>query len=509
MPEIYLYGAAVQGIQGFIFQTNTLKDIVGASELVNLICTKMFKECVGSGWKDARKIMTAAGNVKYKFTSREECERVVREFPKKVMQAAPGITISQAVVRITDYDTSKFKEYIDALEKKLRAQRNKPAKSTTIGCMGILRSRQTGLPVVEEEKNEDGSIEYLDDSTQKKRHLKKIAELGLCESAFGTQVRQDVYPKDVGKMCGKNSWLAVIHADGNGLGQIIQNIGDEEAIFKTFSRELDKATKTAALSAYHELLKMDNELNGEVIPIRPIVLGGDDFTIICRGSIAMDYVTAYLRNFEESTGKMMEDINKMLKEKGKPKRYDGLTACAGIAFIKSNYPFYYGYNLAEALCSEAKKDAKSKKRKREDGQSRSCLMFHKVQDSFITDYADIERRELTPIEGYTYKFGPYYLEDMKDKMMIDTLLEYAGNLKGQDGRNLKPHLRRWMTCLAEDGSGAAEQLQQRIEQMTPSQELKKTLKEILSPKEILTADGKKIKALPVYDILSLCSINED
>ena len=33
----YLYGAAVQGIQGFIFQTNKLRDIVGASELVERI----------------------------------------------------------------------------------------------------------------------------------------------------------------------------------------------------------------------------------------------------------------------------------------------------------------------------------------------------------------------------------------------------------------------------------------------------------------------------------------
>ena len=32
--EKYLYGAAVQGIQNFIFQTNELKDIAGASELV-------------------------------------------------------------------------------------------------------------------------------------------------------------------------------------------------------------------------------------------------------------------------------------------------------------------------------------------------------------------------------------------------------------------------------------------------------------------------------------------
>ncbi len=38
----YLYGAAVQGIQGFIFQTNKLKEIAGASEMVEQICTNEF-----------------------------------------------------------------------------------------------------------------------------------------------------------------------------------------------------------------------------------------------------------------------------------------------------------------------------------------------------------------------------------------------------------------------------------------------------------------------------------
>ena len=34
MAVNYLYGASVQGIQSFIFQTDKLKEIVGASNLV-------------------------------------------------------------------------------------------------------------------------------------------------------------------------------------------------------------------------------------------------------------------------------------------------------------------------------------------------------------------------------------------------------------------------------------------------------------------------------------------
>lgn len=35
----YLYGASVQGIQSFIFATNRLREIVGASDLVEEIAT--------------------------------------------------------------------------------------------------------------------------------------------------------------------------------------------------------------------------------------------------------------------------------------------------------------------------------------------------------------------------------------------------------------------------------------------------------------------------------------
>ena len=72
--EKYLYGASVQGIQGFIFQTNQLDDISGASELVENICTKMFKEMVGEGFNEkSNAVIMAAGNVKYVFDTREQC----------------------------------------------------------------------------------------------------------------------------------------------------------------------------------------------------------------------------------------------------------------------------------------------------------------------------------------------------------------------------------------------------------------------------------------------------
>lgn len=471
----YLYGAAVQGIQGYIFQTNKLQDIIGASELVRKICTELFKSTVGESFREEELVLAAAGNVKYEFDSREDCEKVVRCFPKQVMDAAPGVTISQAVVEYSD--EKDYSSKVEELERNLRIQRNRPMKSTTTGCIGVLRSRSTGLPVAKIEKEE-----YLDESTIKKRT--ESTKGRLCRDAFGKDVPDGSFAYEIEKMCDRNNWIAIIHADGNGLGNIVAKIGQDRNKFKAFSKRLDDATNAAAQAAFTDIFP--KEQWDKAIPIRPIVIGGDDFTVICRGSLAMEFVASYLKHFEEGTKKMLKEIG--------VNEYERLTACAGVVFIKSNYPFYYGYELAENLCSEAKKEAK-KEENLDGGIVRSCLMFHKVQDSFVTDYADIVKRELTPAEGWSYKYGPYYLNPPKNGMMkLEELLDYPEKLQGKEGNALKSGLRKWMTCLSVDGEEAAEQLKKRIRQIT-------TKKEVL---DSLLKAGEK--TTPVYDVLSLCSI---
>lgn len=126
MSSKFLYGASVQGIQSFIFQTSKLAEIVGASELVEQICTSFFKEQIGSGnFKEENLILGAAGNIKYIFDNASSCQELVRKFPKAVMEMVPGITISQAVV---EYEQGGLNSALQKLEDKLRVQRNKASK---------------------------------------------------------------------------------------------------------------------------------------------------------------------------------------------------------------------------------------------------------------------------------------------------------------------------------------------------------------------------------------------
>lgn len=522
----YLYGAAVQGIQNFIFQTNELKDIVGASELVENICTELFakllygdslnrEQLIKKLESDENAIVNAAGNIKYEFdeNEKEKCKEIVRKFPKTVVEYAPGITISQAVVEMNEEDN--FADVVNVLEEKLRAQRNKPMASTTIGLMGILRSRKTGLPAVEIVKDKDsGKDDYIDEGTRAKRrnisnHNTNEQTLPkLCHKAFDEKnIKASQIAYNIEDLTGKNDWIAVIHADGNGLGQVVQKIGKEDKVFKGFSKNLDKATREAARKAYTSL--KDKHTWGKVIPIRPIVLGGDDFTVICRADLALDYATAFIQNFEKQTGTLLGQT--LIKHSVFDDKSQKLTACAGIAYIKSSYPFYYGYDLAESLCTVAKKDAK-KGDPEVKNLPPSCIMFHKVQDSFVEKYKDIAERELEPQDGISFQFGPYYIDKdaaaKKDRWTVETLVKKVGELKGKEGNAIKSQIRNWLGLL-HSNRDMAEQKLKRLMSITPEhqQDFVKSITTGVIHKEKEKEVEKDVTTYPAYDILAIHTIN--
>ena len=192
----------------------------------------------------------------------------------------------------------------------------------TVGFMGVERSRTTGLPAITQE-----SQEYLDEGTLKKRNLSVggKATISLAEKSFHIK---NLSPKNIAlnieDLTGKNDWVAIIHADGNGLGQILSKFSSSMEKLKDFSEKLNQATCQAARTAFKKVYTAeDYTQESSIFPFRPVVLGGDDMTMICKASLALDYVKVYLEEFENATRQKLGADT-------------GLTACAGIAFIKSS-----------------------------------------------------------------------------------------------------------------------------------------------------------------------------
>lgn len=409
----YLYGAAVQGIQGFIFQTNKLAEIIGASELVESICTTFFKEKCPS-FNDDNLIMGAAGNIKYIFSGEEDCKQVVREFPKEVMTLAPGITISQAIVRLdNDYPTS---DELNQLEKKLKAQRNIVSKPFETGYMVLNRARKTGGVAFTEIKDRKNNTQIVDEATFKKLSRVKFKEGNSEEFANEKLFKKfsglDVHNKDIAfdiediSKTGKNSWIAVIHADGNGLGNILQNYGKiitDNQEFKLFSELIQTATESACQQAFMEVISKEKK-DDKRYPVRPVIIGGDDVTIIIRADLALNFTTEFLKSFEIITSEKFNILQTA-------NLHGGLTACAGIAYVKDSYPLHYALSLAEQLCKDAKKLVKNEVSFRNDGMPKSALALFKVQDSFVEDLKTMKARTMKTNNGIDYDYGPYLLRN--------------------------------------------------------------------------------------------------
>jgi hypothetical protein len=476
MSKKFLYGAAVQGIQSFIFQTKELREIIGASEMVEQICTKCFDEYVQTG----EVLLQAAGNIKCEYSNQKECEKTVLEFPRKVMTYAPGITISQAV-EVYEKDED-YPMAAQQLEQKLRQQRNRPMRSQTLGMLGCWRAAASGMPIV---SIENGN--RLDAATKQKTiHCEEKA---LCKKAFGMAVPADKFPYNLKDITSHNDWIAIIHIDGNGLGKVVQKKGKNKRDFANFSKNLNEATCTAAQATFMCLNEEYNLDKLSKLPIRPVVLGGDDLTIICRGDLAIDYTKTFIQFFEKKTEQLVGTK---------------LTACGGIAYIKSSYPFYYGYELAEQLCKYAKEQA----REINADLTPSCLMFHKVQDSYINDYEnDIIPRELLvgteDAPTLSWAFGPYFTEHQDKFWTINKLQEIAAELDGNeqvDNNAIKSHVRQWMT-LMHDNPGLSVQHTERMTDIfgTKKQLLESVLGSVKRP-------NTNIPVCPAYDIMTYLTI---
>jgi hypothetical protein len=127
------------------------------------------------------------------------------------MQYAYGITISQAVVK---FENNLKKEDLDNLEEKLKIARNKTQIPIDSNINIIQISTSTGRSTYS--KDED---EFIDYSTYVKRNIEPTT---LTKKITNDEKKE--FPKELSKISNSKNKIAIIHADGNGLGKFLQNL---------------------------------------------------------------------------------------------------------------------------------------------------------------------------------------------------------------------------------------------------------------------------------------------
>lgn len=360
----------VRGIQNYIFRTNRIKEIVGASVLVENIILDGFKAMIDEMGLDKTKYLTdweqddaetylndpeiqmqvlfiGGGNAFVLFRKGSVCEKFNKKLAKYVLDHTYSLQLSAAVVEKTE---NYAKDYAAINARMIEIKAMMPS-SRPMGAFPFMAvDPVTGFPLVEESPYKE---EYVcRESLLKLKHYKKAED------------KKDDLLDNLIKEKGENSFLAMIHIDGNNMGKRIKKIMEHKTDYKDAvktMREISKNLKTSFEESFEITGQYIDGRKAEIKPgydgkmYRKLILAGDDITFICNAMTAMEAVKVFLQSVSEKV--MYED--KELSESENLKEY-GLSACAGIAYFRSHFPFRSAYEVAEACCSSAKKRAKEK-----------------------------------------------------------------------------------------------------------------------------------------------------
>ncbi|MGQ0566601.1 MAG: Cas10/Cmr2 second palm domain-containing protein [Gemmobacter sp.] len=173
--------------------------------------------------------------------------------------------------------------------------------------------------------------------------------------------RTVVFPFQVGMI----RRIAVLHADGNGMGTLFKRAVDEYRNAPDKVRDLSRALAKATQGAVRHAMKAVADAAAEgVMPARPVLLGGDDVSLILRADLAPQFALDFAEAFEGLATKAARPFNILAKN-------EIVTIKVGFVVISPNQPFSQAYDLAESLATSARHKTESR------------IAFHRVAGATI------------------------------------------------------------------------------------------------------------------------------
>ncbi|MBV5309628.1 hypothetical protein [Chromatium okenii] len=150
-------------------------------------------------------------------------------------------------------------------------------------------------------------------------------------------------PKDLTDLAA-GSYLALIHADGNGIGKRYKDrqkkVSENEPLAReahgeAFFHSMRVAVRQSVVAA----LRRTFTEPGGIRPYEILMLGGDDLLLACCADQALDFARNYA-----------EELQQYKLADGEP-----LTVAIGVAIAQETYPVHRLHELAESLASSAKR----------------------------------------------------------------------------------------------------------------------------------------------------------
>lgn len=459
------YVFEAKGIQKYILDSGRLADLIGGSDLVAQLCASSEQDMLAAVIAAARAPVDEArraGGV-FELTSRspETLHDLRALWRLAVSLGAPGLEFADAT---TPHPTESADAALALARAEMSAARdNTAALLLPVGHPFVAFNPRTGRIATEMADNGKDAFSDLLNTPQRRRGAaiatgktgERLAEAFVPQDSreeflfprhFETEEATDRNPAFPFPSADRR--VAVLHADLSGLGEIYGGLHQKNASIaerRAVSLAIETAVTGAARAASTAVLcpkamratdgARFRSLFGErvaegrapppdvaVVPGRPILLGGDDITILVRADLAFDFACHFLAEIERQTEAAFQPY---------ASRFGlmSLTACAGIAIVAAGHPTLGAEVMAEGLCKRAKTLAKA------DRPYRSALAFAVVTSTIEESFASYLARELTTADRKELSHPAYFVaSEGRTGVSLQRLAALARALHRVEGR---------------------------------------------------------------------------
>lgn len=399
----------VRGIQKYIYRTARVKDAMGASLLVENIIYDALKTAVGSvsPWcdkngplpyqdnskREVEVLFIGGGNAYVLYDSLKRYREVSRKMSRYVLDRTYSLQLAAAWVEKTEDYADDYQK----LKAKMGQVKAEMILSRPYGALPVMKvERKTGYPLVTEKESTE--------SRNKKGY----------KDAKAREKEEKIFDK-LAQQKGVESTLAVVHIDGNNMGLGILNLIKGETAYESAvntMRRISWQISHSFRTVFDEMSKLFNEKSfylkefegKEFRPfIRRIVTAGDDITYVCTARIALATVQYFFENISKYTLNGKTDPQSL--------KVYGFSACAGVAYMGSHFPFSIAYDVAESCCENAKSLAKMPENK--DGLRVGNFVDFQICKNIKTrNLENVRKNEYETADGKSLLLRPYYIPGM-------------------------------------------------------------------------------------------------
>ena len=416
---IVVFGTA--SLQRYIFQSNRLKENIGASYLAKYWLDDGLIETTRAdtaSWdeykanpsmsppenpvdasKDVNLIYVGGGNAALLCKNLDIARRAVETWSRELLVNAPGLRVAVGYGAVNDSLSEAYRAALDDLG---HCEEALPFGSALYSLPVVRTCITTGLPASKLSKEGDEEDQYISQSAACKRDQVDSAQEDIAKVFQSVLKEEQHFASDLDKLGGSEgeSHIAVVHADGNRMGELLNKViykdqGDADFLhhLRAFSASVSRLSESAlkkTLQYLQNALPLESLQNPKnLFPLRPIVYGGDDLTFVCDGRLGLDLAGFYLKEFAKGT----------IKVCGEDKPVD---ACAGVAIVPTKFPFARAYGFADELCGLAKSHRHTK-----GDSTGSWLDFQIIQEGATQSIFALRDTQYRSLEGQTLHQRPY------------------------------------------------------------------------------------------------------